>query len=182
MAHLTGSIAYPQQTSEVKSYSSVIPAKIALGTRARDKAGNEYVYVDFGEARAVGEVVVYDPSTFLTSVVTDTSVGQLGVVCGEASSSDMAGWLQIYGYNATVLASTTLTSGWLKATSSTDGYSVVANASASSGDLYKIAGMSAMTSASSATSPGYASTASSILGVFAARLNYPYIMSDISSS
>ena len=58
MAHLTGSIGYPQQTSEVTSYSSATPAKIALGTRARDAAGNEFVYVNDDVGDVNDDVIV----------------------------------------------------------------------------------------------------------------------------
>lgn len=181
MAHLTGSIGYPQQTSEVTSYSSATPAKIALGTRARDAAGNEFVYVNFDAAKAVGEIVTYD-SAFLATATGATTTGFIGVVCGEASSSDKAGWIQIYGVNTSCLGSSTLTSGWLQVAATTDGYSVPILGTASTGVVYRISGMNAATSASTATSPGYASTASSILGVFTAILNYPYIMPDIATS
>jgi hypothetical protein len=181
MANLTGGIAYPQPTSVVVSYSSVIPEKIALGTRARDAQGNEYVYVDFDAAKAVGEIVTFD-TAYLATATGATTTGYLGVVCGEASSSDKAGWIQIYGVNTAVLASSSLTSGWLMVGATTDGYSVPVNTSLSTGIVYRIAGMNAATSASTATSPGYASTASSILGVFTAILNYPFITPDVATS
>lgn len=181
MAHLTGPMAYPQPTSVTQAYSSLIQAKIALGTRARDAAGNEFIYLDFDAAKAVGEIVTWDTS-FLATACGASTTGFIGVVCGEASSSDKAGWVQIYGVNTAVLASTSLTSGWLQVVATTDGYSVPGNTSQSTGLLYRISGMNAATSASSATSPGYASTASSILGVFTAILNYPYVMPDIATS
>lgn len=181
MAHLTGPVAYPQPTSVLVGYSSLLPAKISLGTHARDAQGNEYIYLDFDATKAVGEIVTWDTS-FLATDTGATTTGFIGVVCGEASSSDLAGWVQIYGVNTTVLASTTLTSGWLQTGATTDGYSVPVNAAASTGMTYSIRGMHAATSASSATSPGFASTASSILGVFTAILNYPYVQADIATS
>ena len=181
MAHLTGSIGYPQATSEVVSYSSTVQAKIALGTRARDAQGNEYIYLDFDAAKAVGEIVTWD-TAFLATATGATTTGFIGVVCGEAATSDLAGWVQIYGVNTAVLGSSTLTSGWLQVAATTDGYSVPILGTASTGVLYRIEGMNAATSASTATSPGYASTASSILGVFTAILNYPYVMPDVATS
>ena len=181
MANLTGSIGYPQPTSVVVAYSSTIPAKISLGTRARDAQGNEYVYVDFDATKAVGEIVTFDTDYLATDCGVAT-IGFIGVVCGESATSDVAGWIQIYGIHTGVLAGSALTTGWLKVGATTDGYSVPINASASSGDTYKIAGMYAYTSASTATSPGFASTASSILGVVTMMLNYPIVMADISSS
>ena len=172
MAHLSGSIGYPGQTSEL-GYSSGASLKIPLGTRARDGAGNEYIYLDYNAAKAAGEIVSWDGS-YLASAVGATTVGPIGVVCGEASSSDLAGWVQIYGYCANLLASSSLTSGFLAAGATTDGYSVPVNGGASTAQEYRIMGMKALSAASTATSPGYASTASSILGVATAWLNYPH--------
>lgn len=179
MAHLTGAIGY-DQTSVVHTNTTTAPAPIALGTRARDVSGNEYIYVDFNAAKAAGEIVTWD-ANFLASACGATTVGFIGVVVAEASSSDKAGWVQIYGINTNVLAGTSLTSGFLQVGATTDGYSVPVIA-ASTGMGYAIVGMNAVTSCSTATSPGYASTASSILGVFTARLNYPYIAQDIATS
>lgn len=181
MANLTGGIGYPQATSVTVAYATSAPLKIALGTRARDAAGNEYVYVNFGAAKAVGELVTFD-SDYLAAACGATTVGQVGIVCGEAGTSDMAGWVQIYGYNTQCLAGSAMTSGFLQVGATTDGYSVPISAAASTGMGYAIVGMNAVTSPSTATSPGYASTASSILGVFTARLNYPYVQPDIATS
>jgi hypothetical protein len=181
MAHLTGGMAYPQPTSVVIAMSSAIPAKLALGTRARDAQGNEYIYLDFDATKAVGELVTWD-SAFLATDTGATTVGPIGVVCGESATSDVAGWVQIYGQCSFVLGTTALTSGWLKVVATTDGYSVPGQASASSGDTYKISGMYATAAPTTATSPGYASTASSILGLLTCILNYPFVMADISSS
>lgn len=179
MAHLTGAIGY-DQTSVVHTNTAASPAPIALGTRARDNSGNEYIYLDFGSAKAIGELVTWD-SSFLAAACGATTVGFLGVTVSEASSSDKAGWVQIYGINTNVLAGSALTSGFLQVGATTDGYSVPINAG-STGMGYAIVGMNAVTSASTATSPGYASTASSILGVITVRLNYPYVAPDIATS
>jgi hypothetical protein len=180
MANLTGSIGHPHATSVVTSYSSLTPAKIDLGTRARDKAGNEFIYVDFNAARAVGEIVTWD-SSFATSAVTTATFGPIGVVVGEATSSDLAGWVQIYGYCATVLANSNMTSGPVMASSATtDAYSVFIAATTDA--VSNVIGFNMLTSASTATSPGFASTASSILGVCTAILNYPYIAQATASS
>jgi hypothetical protein len=174
MAHLTG-ISAPHPTSVVVAYSSVIPAKLALGTRARDAQGNEYIYLDFDALKAVGEIVTWD-TDYLATDTGATTTGPIGVVCGEAATSDVAGWVQIYGVHTGVLAGSALTSGWLQVGATTDGYSVPVNVAASSALAYEIHGMNAATSASTATTPGFASTGSSILGVFTAVLNYPYIV------
>lgn len=175
MATLTGAIGYPQATSVTVAYSSTAPLKIALGTRARDAAGNEYVYVNFDAAKAVGELVTFD-TDYLATACGAATVGYVGIVCGEASSSDRAGWVQVYGINTNCVANSGLTSGFLTVAATTDGYSVPAIAGTITTDItYAIVGMNAVTSASTATSPGMSSLASSILGVFTARLNYPYV-------
>lgn len=180
MAHLTGAIGYPQQTSEVVVYSSTAPSKIPLGTRARDAAGNEFVYVDFDAAKAVGEIVTFNTS-YLATACGATTTGMIGVVCGEASSSDKAGWVQIYGVNSATLAGSAITSGWAQVGATTDGYSVPAQ-SGSTGMTYSIRGFQITAAPSTATSPGYATTASSILGVTTVLLNYPYVQPDIATS
>lgn len=181
MAQLTGSMMFPHPTSVASSCSSLTPPKIQFGTRARDTAGNEYIYLDFDATKAVGELVTWD-SDFLATDTGATTTGPVGIVCAECSSSDFAGWVQIYGVCTFALAGSGGTSGWLQVGATTDGYSVPIAAAASTGMTYSIRGMNAATSASTATSPGFASTASSILGVFTAILNYPYIQADIATS
>lgn len=180
MAHLTGSIAYPGQTSEVQTNTASQLAPLPLGTVATDGKGNEYIYVNYGSARAVGELVTWD-ADFLAAACGATTVGFVGIVCGEATSSDLAGWVQIKGINTQCLAGSAMTSGFLQVGATTDGYSVPVIAS-STGMGYAIIGMNAVTSPSTATSPGFSSLASSILGVYTARLNYPYIAQDIATS
>jgi hypothetical protein len=180
MAQLTGSIGHPQPTSVTVSYSSVIPPKMSLGTRARDAAGNEFIYVDFEAKKALGEIVTWD-TNFLTADVTTATFGPVGVVVGEATSSDLAGWVQIYGYCAHVLAGSAMTSGPVMASSATtDGYSVFIAATTDA--VSNVIGFNMLTSASTATSPGEGTTASSILGVCTAILNYPYIAQATASS
>lgn len=182
MAHLTGAIGYPQPTSEVVSYSSTVQSKILLGTEATDGKGNVYVYVDFDSAKAVGEIVTFD-ADFLATDCGATTVGFIGIVCAESPSSDNAGWVQVKGIHTGCLAGSALTSGFLGVGATTDGYSVPVNFTAQTTDLtYRIVGMNAVSSASTATTPGYASTGSSILGVYTARLNYPYVMADAVTS
>lgn len=167
MAHLTGPVAYPGQTSETQPSSE---PKIALGTRARDAAGNEFIRVDFNALKALGELVTWNTS-FLTADLTATSTGPLGVVVSAATSSDLHGWLQIYGYCAHVLAGSGTSAGAVELGATTDGYSVPITAS--TGGVAIISGMT-ITSPVTATSPGEATTASSALGVSTAMLNYPF--------
>jgi hypothetical protein len=168
MANLTGPIGYPQPTSVTVAYATSAPLKIALGTRARDASGNEYVYVNFGAARAIGEVVTYD-TDYLTAALGTTATGPIGVVMGTAGSSDLAGWLQIYGYCSYVLAGSAITSGPAMTGATTDGYSVLINAT--TGTVADVAGWIFATSASTQITTDM----SSILGITTAVLNYPFI-------
>lgn len=88
------------------------PFPHAVGTRARDSEGNEYVYVDYTGNAAPEMVVVISPS-FTASGLTTGSYGAIGVVpdfpkLGQSSltptipgsyqwTSDNAGWVQVYG-------------------------------------------------------------------------------------
>ena len=182
MAHLTGANGY-DQTSVVHTNSTTAPAPFTLGSRARDAAGNEYIYLDFDSLKYSGELVTWD-TDYLATDCGATTVGFVGVVVGDVSSSDKAGWVQIYGINTNVLGSTTLTSGFLQVGATTDGLSMPLIA-ASTGMGYAIVGMNAVTSCSSATTgitSAVDTNGSSICGVFTARLNYPYVAQDIASS
>lgn len=180
MAHLTGSIGFAGQTSEVQTHTAAKLAPHALGTVASDGKGNEFIYLNFGAAKAVGELVTWD-ADFLAAACGATTTGFVGIVCGEAISSDLAGWVQVKGINTQCLAGSAMTSGFLQVGATTDGYSVPIVAG-TTGMGYAIVGMNAVTSPSTATSPGYSTAPSSILGVYTARLNYPYIAPDIATS
>ncbi|MCU0521425.1 MAG: hypothetical protein MUF84_12115 [Anaerolineae bacterium] len=180
MAHLTGAIGY-DQTSVVHVNSTTAPAPFALGTRARDTAGNEYIYLDFDAIKYAGELVTWD-AAYLATDCGATTVGFIGVVVGDVSTSDKAGWVQIYGINTFVLAGSALTSGFLMVGATTDGLSVPVN-QGTSGLGYAIHNMNAVTSASTATTPHSSDLeGTSAIGVFTARLNYPYVEQDIATS
>jgi hypothetical protein len=164
MAHLTGSIGYPQQTSEVTSYSSQTPAKIPLGTRARDKAGNEFIYVDFTQAISLGELCTILNDNTVTECAAATQ-GRIGVVCSDVSASDYAGWVQVYGLNEYCLATSGVTTGPMMLAATTDGLSMPLPATTGGN---QIIGFTLVTAPSTATSP------SSITGVASVFLNYPY--------
>ena len=172
MASLTGGMVYPHDTSVSVACSSLIPAKIALGTRARDVLGNEYMYVDFDAAKAKGEVVAIS-SAFLASDVGATTVGvPLGVVMGTVSSSDMAGWVQIYGVNEFVLQSTASSSGNpLKAIAVSGGYSVLGGLNSTGGSNFFVDGIYRNTSETTASSL----TGTTLFGYGTVTLNYPFI-------
>ena len=181
MAHLTGPVGYPQPTSVVVSCSSLIPAKVAPGTRARDKSGNEFVYVDYDSARAIGEVVLIN-TDFTASVCGAASVGPVGIVCGTAATSDLAGWVQVYGYNKQILGAPTLVAGpaAVGATTAVNAVAmsilVVAEVAGTTGDTNKVQGLIITTSASTSglTSDG-TSRPTSAHGYAFGQLNYPFV-------
>ena len=93
MAHLSaqGAIGAPHPTSEV----ATTPFPVQLGTRMRDSAGNEYVYVDFvGSVNAGEPVQIF--ADYTAQKIGITGRGAFGVACVGATS-DNAGWVQIYG-------------------------------------------------------------------------------------
>jgi hypothetical protein len=177
MAHLTGPVAYPQQTSEVKG-TSALP--IPVGTRARDASGNEFVYVDYTSARAIGEVVLINPD-FTATACGATSVGPVGIVCGTATS-DSAGWVQVYGYNRQILGAPTLIAGACSvgATTAVNAVAmsvlVVAELKGTTGDGQVVQGLIITTAASTSglTSDG-TSRPTSAHGYAFGQLNYPFV-------
>ena len=93
MAHLSavGPIGSPHPTSEV----ATTPFPLQLGSRMRDAAGNEYIYVDFTGSVYQGTPVQIN-SDFTAAKVGITGRGAFGVACC-AATSDNSGWVQIYG-------------------------------------------------------------------------------------
>ena len=77
--------------------------KHALGRRAFDNDGNEYVYVDFQESCIRGEWVVFDHS-YAASQLTAASRGFVGVVDGTVSASDRYGWVMVRGIHTAAWA------------------------------------------------------------------------------
>lgn len=163
MAHLTGGQAYHSQTSEVDS-SQHIP----LGTRAQDANGNIYVYVDFQEAQAAGEWVVWGANYAATGMTT-TSHGHAGVVIGTVSASDRFGWVQVYGSNSAALCTSSVSTALaliLSAPSTDINVPDVATTSLSLETL--IQGATAVTAASTATT-------TVIPASFTVLLNFPFV-------
>ena len=102
MAELSGQgpVIHSGATSIVDSSISVSK----LGTRGVDVDGNEWVYVDFQQALAIGEWVVFD-HTYAATRITNTSRGFVGVVGATVSASDRFGWVQVRGVNTFAWAS-----------------------------------------------------------------------------
>lgn len=171
MAHFTGAQAFHSQTSEVDSTQH-----IPLGMRARDKEGNEYIYVDFQAAVFPGEWVVIGPS-FAASAMTATSAGAIGVCMGSVSASDRFGWLQIYGINEIAFATSGVTSSGsnraIIADPSTDVSAIGASTDTTAVTELQILGVKVLAAASTATTNAYTSAADAAT----VWLNYPTIVS-----
>lgn len=69
-----------------------------LGSRRRDAAGNEYVFVDF-TSTVYSRQPVEIASDFTAAPVGTTGRGNIGIVAdlSNSATSDNAGWVQIYG-------------------------------------------------------------------------------------
>ena len=176
MAQLTGGMGYPHPTSVVVG-SSAPP--MALGTRARDASGNEYVYVDFQGAAVEGEVFAIS-ATFTATDVTTATVGQIGMVCGTVTS-DSCGWLQIYG-TGSALGSSLLIIGAVGLGDTSDGIAYLLPYTTA---LIHVEGMyvtlgststsATFTSAGTSDAAGYTSASSQIGGLVTVQLNYPFL-------
>lgn len=96
MTELTGrSLGMAGGTSQTFSTS---PLPQAVGTRAFDQAGNEYIFVNFGGAVSTGSWVVLSDLNVAT-FIDDVSIGRVGIVMSSLPTSNDAGWVQIYGLN-----------------------------------------------------------------------------------
>jgi len=178
MAHLTGPVGYPTQTSETLGTSD---PKLALGTRARDASGNEYVYVDFQAAAVVGEVFAIS-STFTATDVTTSTVGPVGIVVASAVTSDSCGWLQIYG-SGSALGSSLLIIGAVGLGDTSDGISYLLPYSTTLTQvqgIYVTVGSSGASAVSSADWTS-ATLSSQMGGLVTVALNYPFIAGGVSA-
>ena len=72
--------------------------KFRLGTRKRDVAGNEYIYLAGVTSNAEGKFVVFDES-FATTLLVADEVGPVGVSMSAFDATTEYGWAQIYGKN-----------------------------------------------------------------------------------
>ncbi len=96
MAQLVGQgpIGTPGDTSAVDS-----TAKLPLGTVAKDKNGNEYIYLLGVANTAAGHAVIYVPTTYQTALLPATGATCVGPVAVAMAATVAAtyGWYQIYG-------------------------------------------------------------------------------------
>jgi hypothetical protein len=70
--------------------------KQRLGTRRRDVAGNEYVYLTGVGSTVAGDVVAYDEE-YITTRLLQATIGQIGVAKAAIDATTKFGWYQIYG-------------------------------------------------------------------------------------
>lgn len=91
--------------------------KFRVGTRVKDNAGNEYVYLKGLTATAIGSWVVYD-ELGVTALMITTSIGPAAIARAAVDASTKFGWylingtgtglaLTAYADNATVNATAT---------------------------------------------------------------------------
>ena len=71
-------------------------ALVAVGTRAKDANGNEYVYLRGTASTVAGNWVVYDMTSGTTERANADDVGPLAVA-GTATTVNLYGWYQVYG-------------------------------------------------------------------------------------
>ena len=70
--------------------------KQRLGTRKKDVAGKEYIYLSGVASLVAEDLVVFDESFATTRAVAD-EVGPLAVAMAAVDASTEYGWFQIYG-------------------------------------------------------------------------------------
>ena len=72
--------------------------KNRLGTRRKDYAGNEYVYLKGVASTAAGSWVSFDES-HATALLAANAVGQVAISMAANTSATNYSWYQIYGVN-----------------------------------------------------------------------------------
>lgn len=85
-------------TGDAGNPAGILPNyRLPLGAR-KVYAGKEYILCDFTETVHSGVVVgISNDGLFTAGVLTSSNQGAVGVVAEQTSSSDMWGWVQIYG-------------------------------------------------------------------------------------
>lgn len=91
--HGQGPIGLPGATTVIFSTS---PFPLALGSRAKDSAGNEYILCSATDEVNAGQPVQIS-SAFAATILAVTGRGPVGVVCAGQVTSGAAFWVQIYG-------------------------------------------------------------------------------------
>lgn len=70
--------------------------KFRLGTRVRDVAGNEFIYLKGVASTAVGSWVFFDEA-HVTTLTVANSLGRVAVARAAVDATTKFGWYQIYG-------------------------------------------------------------------------------------
>jgi hypothetical protein len=170
MAQLVGPMGYPHPTTIAVSLTSTEFAKIALGTRARDASGNEFIYCTFAAAVRKGEMLAIT-SAFAAAVTTSTTaVGTpIGLCCaGQAAST--AGWVQIYGVGSMAKLLGTSAGPVQFSSATTNGWTVPITLSAGTNQM--VEGFYITSTGTTMTS---VSSNSTLMCNAACRLNYPFV-------
>ena len=146
-------------------------ALLAVGTRMRDKDGNEYIYVGFGETLTAGQWVVLRTLSSVTRVATATA-GPIGIVCASVTSLDN-GWVQIYGDYATAQISNSEATSAFRLLAPTGATTEAALAASSTDDVANLVHGAWITAAASTDTTNSSSAHSGV--TVAVRLNYPQL-------
>jgi len=185
MANVTvigGSHGAGQATSEASSRQdgTTLNYHHPVGTRAIDASGNEYVYVEFGQAVYGGVVVGITPNYLVCIPFVDQAhQGPVGVVQG-TMTSDQAGWVMVRGTTDAQLAGadSAATSAYRARTASSVSSPATALAATSLNDTdpySRIHGMWVTGAAETGTT-----AATSHTGVYVpVHLNYPFVSGEI---
>lgn len=70
--------------------------KFRLGTRTKDRSGNEYIYLKGASSTAAHVVVTFDEN-FATTLIAANAVGPVAVAQAAVDASTKFGWYQVYG-------------------------------------------------------------------------------------
>lgn len=129
--------------------------KYRLGTRKRDVAGNEYIYLAGAASTAAKDVVIYDEAFATTRLSTAfTGSAPVAVAMAAVAATTNYGWYQIWGNGSAKAAPTVAADAMLQPTATAGEVDDTATA----GDF--IIGMNSVAAAAS--------------NVVAVWLNYPY--------
>lgn len=71
-------------------------AKYRLGTRVKDKAGNEFIFLKGVASTVAGSWVSFD-ELFVTTLLAANAVGRVGIAQAAVDATTKYGWYQIYG-------------------------------------------------------------------------------------
>ena len=95
MASLSG---YPSAFGGDTAQIDVTTKQCPLGTRAFDKDGNEYIYVQGVSSGAAGSWVSLDED-HVTTLLAANAVGRVAILMAALDATSDYGWAQIYGKN-----------------------------------------------------------------------------------